>query len=226
MVNMGFRSASAILLITVITVAGIAFVIMPSSGMQWFIQEGDTLSFTVEVEGFVRVFDPLNSSLWTDSPTPYMYLDGTSIAVEVSDLPVPVSGFTSDSFANLVIEHTKCSLTFPIELVNGTELPAEEHLFLNELVSRSLLPIGGWTGIDAFYPDVPDSIFQCDTYLSSSDLSTFSIGHRVYNIDAGHGWNATLDMNTGVPVQATTWASQYYGSQWFSYSITVTLISD
>nr|KXH74677.1 MAG: hypothetical protein AM325_12510 [Candidatus Thorarchaeota archaeon SMTZ1-45] len=224
MMKTSFKRISALLVITIVAAGSVALMVMSSTTMQWQVSEGDTLSFAVEVEGFVRVFDPSNGSIWNDSEAPYWYLNGSSFTVKINDLPALASDFTSDTFVDRVIEHTKTSLISPIELVNNTELPSEDYLFLNDLISHSILPVGGWTSIDGFYPDTTD-MYQCDTYLSSSGLSTFSIGYRTYNIDAGHGWNATLNMSTGVPFQATVWASQFYGSTWFSYSIRVTLIS-
>ncbi|MHA1768334.1 MAG: hypothetical protein ACTSV3_00575 [Candidatus Thorarchaeota archaeon] len=225
MMTAGFRTISAVLVITIVAIGSVALVMMSSTTMQWQVHEDDTLSFIVEVEGFARVFDPSNTSIWTDTAAPYWYLNGSSFTVRVNDLPSLVSDFTSDSFANHVIEHTKSSLTSPVVLVNGTELPNEECLFLNELISHSILPVGGWNKLDELYPDVPVSMYQCNTYLSSMNSSTFSIGHRAYNIDAGQGWNAIVNMSTGIPIQATVWASRYYGSSWFSYSVTAILIS-
>jgi hypothetical protein len=220
-----FKTVTVAAVAAVIVVGSIALVFMSSSTMQWYVSEGDTFSFTVEVEGFVSGSDPLNSSAWNYTAGPYWYLNGSSFTIEVLELPILTSDFNSDSFANRVIEYSKSRLTSPIVFVNGTELPNEEYLFLNELISHSILPIDGWNKLDEFYPDVPANMHYCDTYLSSSNSSTFSIGHRAFNIDAGHGWNAFVNMSTGIPVQATIWASQFYGSTWFSYSIKVTLAS-
>lgn len=220
-----FKDISVVVVVAVIVVGGVTLALMSSSSMRWFVRERDTLSFTVEVEGFKREFDPLNSSIWNDTAPPYSHLNISSFTIEVLELPTLTSVYTADSFASHVIEHTKSSLTSPIVLVNGTELPDEDYLFLNVLVSRSILPIGGWIRLDEFYPNEPDFMYQCDTYLSSSDVSTFTIGHRYYNIDSGRGWNAAVNKSTGVPIQATLWENEILGNTWISYSVTVILTS-
>ena len=193
-------------------------ILFPSS-MRWAMHNGFSMSFIVHVSGFHM--DPLDSSTYDETTPQYWFLNNTNFVVQISDLPPLESGFTSESFASQILEHLKTSLILPIISANGTELPSSNYLFLNELVSHSLLPVGGWDMIDSFYPDDPEFPYQCDTYLSSNTTTSFLIGHRVYNTDAGFGWNATVDLERGFPLQATTWASQFYGSIWFSYTVTL-----
>ena len=51
MISRRFKDISVVVVVAVIVVGGVTLALMSSSSMQWFVREGDTLSFTVEVEG-------------------------------------------------------------------------------------------------------------------------------------------------------------------------------
>ena len=221
MVRVRYRFVAAAALVVGVAVTGlIASGLIGSSAMHWCVRDDDAFSFVVEVQGFTRT---INTSGWIDTEAPYSFLNGSSFTVRISHLPALESSYTSSSFATGVLEYVKSELDSPVMLVNGTEIPDPEYGLLNALVSRSVLPVGGWAAIDSFYPDTPEFIYSCDTYMASTDSTRFSIGYRAFNIDAGHGWNATVNMETGVPIQATVWACRYHGMEWFSYSILITL---
>lgn len=174
------------------------------------------ITYTVKVTGYTDYWQ--NSSL---TPPPYAELNNTIMTIRIESLPAISQFYDGSTFAVDILEYTKTVIVGPIEYVNGSELSSGNYLFLNTLVSQSLLPIGNWLFIDSLYPDEPDFGGYCDTYLAS--LGThFMIGYRFYLIDAGNGWNAIVNMSTGLPINATFWASEYYRDPWYSYEVTLT----
>ena len=213
---------SGIVVVVVISAAGLAALQYSNAPtVEWYVEPGTTLTYLMQVSGFTSLGDPLNV---TDrGPPPFCDLNNSQMTIEITWLPEVPPGLDGASFSESVIETTKTTLVSPVSYVNGTEVVDPPHDLLNGLVSHCLLPIGGWSHIDSFYPDEPDFEFACNTYISRFEAGGFLVGHRYYNIDAGNGWVGTVALETGIPLTAEIWACQYYGNEWFSYHIVLTL---
>ena len=186
--------------------------------MGWAMEEGQTLTYMISVEGYERVFSTSN---YTDYPTPYEHLNRSLIQVMISNLPQVNKTFSKTSFITEIVDFLKTNIISSFELENGIQISESEVLFLNEIISKALMPTGGWNVIDDFYIDQPINKFQCNDYFSVTGQSVFIMGNRYYNIDAGHGWNATIDMLSGIPLTIHWFDSKYHGNEWHVYEITL-----
>jgi len=192
-----------------------------SASLSWGVELGTEITYAVRVTGFTDYWH--NGSVY---PAPYAALNDTLLTIRIDSLPEIGAFLNSVTFAESILEHVKTMIVEPIEYVNGSEVAPGNYSFLNNLVSQSILPVGNWPFIDSLYSDKPDMEYSCDTYLASLGTS-FMIGHKVFVIDAGNGWYATVDMITGLPTNTTVWASQYNADPWYSYEIMLTpLLSD
>lgn len=210
----------AIIVVSVLGVTGGVLVLYnQSAGLHWAVESGTEITYAVRVTGFTEFVPTMNASL---SPPPHAELNNTFVTIQIDSLPEISPFLNGAAFADSILSYVKTAITGPIEYVNGTEVVSADYSFLNSLVSQSILPVGNWPFVDSLYPDKPDfPEGYCDTYFASSGTS-FMIGYRYFLIDAGWGWYATVDMNTGLPTNATVWGSQYYGSTWYSYEVTLT----
>ena len=214
---------SGIVMATVISAAVVLVALQYSSTttLEWNVEQGTTLTYLIQVSGFTSQGDPLN--ITSRGPPPFCDLNNSKVTVEVTWLPEVPPELNGASFSELMIETTKTTLVSPVRYMNGTEVIDPPYELLNDLVSQCLLPIGGWSLLDSFYPDEPNLEFACNTYISRFEVEGFLVGHRYFNIDSGHGWIGTIALETGIPLTAEVWASQYYGNDWFSYHIVLTL---
>jgi len=209
---------AAVIMVSILGVAGGVLVLYnQSAGLHWGVQSGTEITYTVRVTGFTKYWQ-MNGSL---SPPPHVELNNTYVTIRVDSLPEIPLFPNGATFAESILSYVKTAIIGSVEYVNGTEVVSVDYSFLNNLISQSILPVGNWPFIDSLYPDKPDSEWYCDTYLSSLNIS-FMIGHRAYLIDAGGGWYAAMDMSTGLPTNATVWASEYYRDPWYSYEVTLT----
>jgi hypothetical protein len=157
----------------------------------------------------------------THYPPLYVELNDTLLTVRINSLPEIPAFLNGATFAENILGHPKTAAVAPIVYVNGSQVVLSNSTFLNSLVSISILPVGNWPFIDSLYPDKSDMEYSCDAYLASLGTS-FMIGHRTYVTDSGNGWYAYVGMTTGLPTNATVWASQYSGCTFYSYEITLT----
>jgi len=209
----------AIILIGILGVTGIILGLYnQSASLYWAIEPGTERIYLVRVTGFTDYWH--NGSL---SLPPYAELNNSLLTIRFNSFPEIGWFLDSVAFTRNILNYTKTMVVEPVEYVNGSEVVTGDYSFLNSVVSQSTLPVGNWPFIDSLYPDEPDMIYSCDTYLSSLGTS-FMIGYRMYNIDAGHGWTAMVNMTTGLPINTTVWASEYYRDPWYSYEITLTLL--
>ena len=209
---------AAVIMVFVFGVAGGVLVLYnQSAGLHWGVELGDEITYAVRVTGFSEYW-PFNGSF---SPPYHVELNNTYVTIRIDSLPEIPSFPNGAAFAEGILSYVKTSITGPLEYMNGTEVVSVDYLFLNNLISQSILPVGNWPFIDSLYPDISESDPLCDTYFSSLNTS-FMIGHRTYLYDAGSGWYATVDMSTGLPTNATVWACQYYGYTFYSYEVTLT----
>ncbi len=209
---------AAIIVVSVLGVTGGVLVLYnQSAGLHWAVESGTEITYAVKVSGFTEYW-PFNGSLYAP---PHVELNNTFVTIRIDSLPEIPAFLNGGTFAESILSNVKTSITGPLVYMNGTEVVSVDYLFLNNLLSQSILPVGNWPFIDSLYPDILESDPLCDTYFSSLNTS-FVIGHRTYLYDAGSGWSATVDMTTGLPTNATVWASQFYGYTFYSYEITLT----
>ena len=209
-------------LVLTVVILGVVSYGLLNSTMEWNVEEDQTLTYMISVEGFERYFSGSN---YTDSPTPYDHLNKSMLQVKIGNLPQVDKIFSITSFVTEVVDFSKTSIVSPFELENGTQNTESEVLFLNGIISKALMPIGGWSIIDGFFIDKPINEFLCDDYFSFTGQSVFIMGFRYFNIDAGHGWNATIDLSSGIPQTIHWFNVKYYGSNWYVYEITLESVS-
>ena len=219
------RSLRAVL-IAVILVTGISGGLFAyysqSAGLYWAVESGTEIIYAVRVAGFSEFMPTMNTSL---SPPPHAELNNTFVTIRIESLPEIPPFLNGATFAESILSYVKTAIIRPVEYVNGTEVVSADYSFLNSLVSQSVLPVGNWPFVDSLYPDKPDfPEGYCDTYFASSGTS-FTIGYRYFLIDAGWGWYATANVDTGLPTNATVWGSQYYGTTWYSYEVNLIPLS-
>lgn len=209
---------AAVIMVSILGVTGGVLVLYnQSSGLHWGVQSGTEITYIVRVTGFTKYWQ-MNGSL---SPPPHVELNNTYVTIRVDSLPAIPGSLNGITFAESILSYVKTAIIGSVEYANGTEVASVDYSFLNNLISQSILPVGNWPFIDSLYPDISESDPNCDTYFSSLNAS-FMIGHRMYLYDAGGGWYATVDMSTGLPTNATVWASEYYRDPWYSYEVTLT----
>ncbi len=192
--------------------------------LEWYVESGTTLTYRIQVTGYTSLGNPLNISE-RGSP-PFCHVNNSQVTIQVVSLPDMPLHFDGESFSESVLEVAKTTLASPMSYDNGSAVVDPPNDVLNDLVSHCLLPTGGWSHLDMLYPDEPDFEFACDTYLSKLETGGFMIGHRYFNIDAGMGWHGTVSLETGIPLSAEIWECKYYGNEWFSYKIILTLVQD
>jgi hypothetical protein len=209
---------AAVIMVTVLGVSvGVLMLYNRSAGLHWAVESGTEITFAVKVTGYTEYW-PMNGSLY---PPPHAELNNTLLIIRIDSLPEIPAFLNTATFAESILVYVKTAILGPVEYENGSEIVSADYSFLNSLISQSILPVGNWPFIDSLYPDISESDPLCDTYFSSLNTS-FVIGHRMYLYDAGSGWSATVDMTTGLPTNATVWASQFYGYTFYSYEITLT----
>jgi hypothetical protein len=211
---------AVIIVVSILGVSGGVLVLYnQSAGLHWAVESGTEITYAVRVTGFTEFMATMNASF--SLPPHHAELNNTFVTIRIDSLPEIPAFLNGGTFAESILSNVKTSITGPLVYMNGSEVVSVDYLFLNNLLSQSILPVGNWPFIDSLYPDISESDPLCDTYFSSLNTS-FVIGHRTYLYDAGSGWSATVDMTTGLPTNATVWASQFYGYTFYSYEITLT----
>ncbi|RDE17127.1 MAG: hypothetical protein C4K47_00205 [Candidatus Thorarchaeota archaeon] len=187
---------------------------------RWRVNPGLAMTYFIAVTGnSTSVFE----ENITYGPPPFYVLDDSLISINVTSLPSLDDALSSSSFTEHVIDYLKTQQVGALRHYDGTEIVGAKYDFLNAVVSRCILPVGGWSLLDSFYVDEPEPGFVCNTYFSEVEQDGFLIGHRTYAAGSGIGWSAKVDTVTGVPFTLTIWAMQLQGIDRYSYSIVLTL---
>lgn len=193
------RQVGEILVIPICTIIVLFLVIdsttnfpweIPQHSFSWTVAEGDEFVFNTTVDGQYN-YTPF-------IPDELLVVVNTSIRVKIESLP-DCSIESEQGFISL-INTVKVSSTF----LNGTDLPFDTCSSLNALVSRSILPTGGWEYIDWLYPDNKDDDaarngWVIDSYLSKSQEESFYFGYYYCYVDCGNSWGAYISTTTGFP---------------------------
>lgn len=222
------NQAAAILVLVVLVVAMglplllfLTYVNTPSSNeppssefispeFEWNAEIGDTLTFLVRVQGPSQVYFELNNTLMT---------------VEINALPDLSNEWNASEFISKVIEFNKTSIVFPVVHQNGTEVNSTSSESINEMISRCILPTGGWSALDQFYSDQSDPSdysFVCNTHYSFIEYYLFVIGYMRFVHDIGSGWEGQVYQNSGVPQKVWIWHHNFI-FPYLSYDVTLLL---
>ena len=73
------------------------------------------------------------------------------------------------------------------------------------IISKCILPIGGWSLIDTFFPNSSEDLgLYPDTYLSEISGEFFRFGYfKLINDDVSMRWFADINMTNGIPANIT-----------------------
>ena len=184
----------------------------------WGINSGDEFEFNVTAFGAIE-YPPLGSS----EPIVLSSIANSSITVRIESLPTPII-LTETDFLDL-ISAIKVSSRFS----NGSDIPTNVSVQLNELISRLFIPIGAWEFLDSLFPDTTEDAgqheFGCNTYLSKLYDTSFFLGHRRFNVDAGSWWHGNVSRSNGAPLSIETSSSSYHPPyEYYSWTFKLTLI--
>jgi hypothetical protein len=181
----------------------------------WAVEEGEVFIFDISVTG--------NISTGTITLPPQLApMNNTRIAVEIASLPNVTIIFYGSDFIETVVEHLKTSSTF----ANGTIIPVQYYSTINSHVSSCILPIGGWSHLDFFFPNYIDRPFlEHDSYLSASSGNYFYFGHSSNSSNRRSEWHGIIDLITGVP-KIVTFSDYHTNPPWtYIYNVTIRLVS-
>jgi hypothetical protein len=183
----------------------------------WQIDEGDQFVYDVSVTGYSR------SGSITHTLT-LALLNNTRVQVEIISLNNLTLFLSPSHFAETVIEHVKTNTTF----ANGTIIPITRYHAINTLASRCFLPRGAWSVLGSFYPNQvarPDNMTTpVESYYAYQYQQFFIIGFVTYTETAESGWFGYISLDTGVPVNMTSWAWSSTDTLEFSYVMTLTSV--
>lgn len=187
----------------------------PDTQFQWGVSVGDEFLYSVKVHGSNN-----NASI----PVPFVKFNNTQIRLRVVSLP-NVTLLNSSEEMIEIIEYLKTQCEFE----NGSSIPTDSRdgYYMNtsmpEMLSRAILPIGGWTSIESYFPN-ETSQYESRTHLSKMEQDWFYIGYYYFYIDFGYGWDANVSLSSGAPISIYQWESDPICIG--QYSITLTLIDE
>ena len=182
---------------------------------EWAIDEGDVFIYDVLVKG--------NTTTGTQAlPPELLSMNNTRIAVEIISLPNVTIIFYADDFIEDVVEYMKTSSSF----VNGTNIPSEYYYVINTHMSRCMVPVGGWTHLDAFFPnELRRPFMEHESYISARFRNYFYFGYGLNETYEQTKWFGLFDFETGVPQIVSIW--EYWTSQPWTHwhNVTMTLVN-
>lgn len=187
-----------------------------SMTFSWAIEEGDVFIFDVSVTG--------NTTMGTTfQPPEFLIMNNTRIAVEIISLPNVTITFYASNFIENIVEYLKTSSTF----VNGTSIPTEYYYAINTHISKCMVPIGGWSHLDSFFPnDLGRPFMEHESYLSARLRNSFYFGHSLNETDQQSKWYGIIDLNTGVPQIVSFWEYSTTNQPWtLWHNVTMTLVT-
>lgn len=159
--------------------------------LEWNVKSGDLLSYELYATG---TRDELNQGLGFK----WSHLNNTRILVNITYLPILSDLYTSEAFLENIVQVTKVSCSFE----NGTPL-SDQDLFIETLVSKSLLPVIPWEYLDSMFPDQWIGEFQMYepdyTWVSRFDDDLFVFGRLGNSWHFTKGWSALINMTAGIP---------------------------
>ena len=208
----------AVVILTIVITLSVGFAteyVRQSMTFSWAIEEGDVFIFDVSVTGDT-------STNTTTLPPPLASMNNTRIAVEIISLPNVTITFYARNFIENIVEHVKTTSTF----VNGTSIPIAYYFPINIHVSMSMLPIGGWSHLDSFFPNEVDRpILEYESYLSARLRDSFYFGYSSNETLDQSEWHGIIDLNTGVPQIVSFWIRRISQPWTSTYNVTMSLVT-
>ncbi len=194
----------------IISVPTVLFPIVASTNLKWSLDVGDSFVYHIVVDGWELNY---TESYHEHIPTVFMKYDGLYVIAEIVSLPFLGFYLNGDDFKQ-VIDHQKVHVVFE----NGSEIPTEVSNMAESMISRCVLPIGGWQLIDWFYPDIPASFPYPPIYTSSSSDTSFHFGYDSLDIDLTTRLRGDISFDDGIPSKIS-----YYRSHGLDYAFNITL---
>ena len=216
-VNHRQRIISAVVLTLVISLSIGFFTeyIRQSMTFSWAIEENDVFVYEISVIG--------NTTTGTTTvPPQFAPMNNTRIAVEIVSLPNVSITFYAIDFIENIVEFLKTSTTFE----NGTGLHVQYSYAINSHVSNCILPIGGWSHLDSFFPnDIERPLLNDESYISVQFRDYFFFGYSYNNTNQHIEWFSHLNKLDGVP-QLISFYNYMDSQPWiYWYNVTMTLIT-
>ena len=163
---------------------------MAFTSFEWNIEVGDELVFHISSTGIIGF--GWSTLQWT-------HLNNSIIVANITNLPELYSFYTSHSFISDVVNITKVNCRFQ----NGTSVSGYDRI-VESLISMALLPTNSWNEIDSLFLDVHTrrgtSWYMEYTWVSRYEEDDFFFGHQGSFFEGMKGWNAHINMTTGIPV--------------------------
>ena len=196
-------------------------VIITGTDLTWNINEGDELSFTVNVTG-------TESSWYGETTSTEFNWSSDNVTLRILELPEFPNTVGKDTFIADIMRPTK------IQCVSS-EIPQNYSQMLISLLSRFLLPTGSWDLLDSMfdddlptaggYPDLNDLEFDTDYFVGQIFEERFYLGLRRYESRfpnwSTETWRGWIDLETGIPDVATY--EKHVPDCTASYSISMTV---
>jgi hypothetical protein len=182
---------------------------------KWAVHTNDTLTYQVTVYRIAPEAMPGSE---------YEDLNHTIITLNITSL-VDVQEITNETQFTLMVETEKTAILLPVLHENGSEVDVHVAELVENIVSKSILPVDGWSFVDYSYSDLDEPIdygFSCDTYFSYTEPDSFVFGHVFYLVDWGFGWHSTINTTNGLPSHIDWWFYDALSTE--SYQIIITLI--
>ncbi|MHA1964654.1 MAG: hypothetical protein ACW97G_08740 [Candidatus Thorarchaeota archaeon] len=212
------RRILAVVILTVMIALSVGFVteyVRQSMTFYWAIEEGDVFIFDVTVTG--------NTTTGTTTlPSQLISMNNTRITVVIISLPNVTITFYARNFIEDIVMQLKTRSTF----VNGTDIPSEYYFEFNTHVSRSMLPVGGWSHLDLFFPNEIDRpIMEHESYLSARLRNSFYFGYSSNETNEASEWHGIIDLTTGVPQIVSFWLYQTNQPWTIWYNVTMSRVT-
>ena len=160
----GVYAAVALCVGVVVGLVVIVPSLMSPPGLHWGVSESSIYSYELSVTGY-----KIESGV--PYPIPFLELNNTILVVNITSLP-EIAEYNSTEFTENIVELDKVECS--------SVLPEYDIHKLEEIISRSILPIGDWQSIDDMYPDPIDyenkTFYR--TYLSLWNTTHFWFSHE------------------------------------------------
>jgi hypothetical protein len=197
------KRAIAIVCVIIIAVVPVSIYLSNTRMISWPFAEGSILNFRINVYGFCY-----------HSSVPYSHLNGTLLHANITTLQD--LRFVSEFSFNYLVAKIRTTTN----LDNESPAPTE----LNQLISRSIVPLGIYHVIDSWFGDEPE---RRDTF--QANFSSVRNGQLVYgfshgSVDLFFGWKCVVNITTGYPISIETWRNENLPYDYLNYQIILTFI--
>jgi hypothetical protein len=183
---------------------------------QWVLEPGESLHFEATVTGYANAGS-------TPQPPPFASLNHSVIRATIESLPNFTIFMRIDDFPSEVVGFLKTSSTF----ANGSEIPALQYLQVNDLVSKSILPVGNWRSLDVYFPDsveLTGNATSVESFIAADYGNLFLVGFIRLSMVQGSGWFGYVNKTTGAPELMGLWAWSNVQPYTYSYNVTLTSV--